>query len=622
MGAPWARTCRSDTPRLQRPGRAGWAWVLLLGACGPVAPASVRTIEAPLQVERFVEGEREVLDVAGPVVVGDFDGIPPPEVVVGVVERIEGPDGTYDRSRLYVTGWSGGKLKWPVATYVEVDGLTASTDPFADAHTPGRGLLAVGDFDGDGFDDLAVRPSAGNPPGVRLFRGGSEGLQTAPDAVQVLDLDVGADDYLAAAGDVDGDGYDDLLVRSAGQVAVYWGDADAPLLAREPATVTRSAGAAPPVPAGDLDGDGWGDLVGVGLTAVWIYHWSSGELVETSVPASWAKDLGWSPLSETQATVVRSPDVDGDGTDELWVAMITRGVPDYPAPAPAGFVARVDATVDAVGGPAELLRAGSDAEERWGRAIAVVDLDGDGLLDLVVGAPGAYSAGQGRIVAPGDTVGGRVVLLRGQPDGELQAVAQGTQIVYVGNDGRLGEGVQVAGDVDADGYPDVLVWARGWKDSPSALFGMGALYLVRGGPDAFDGELHGVWPPYAQPPDGPPDAEIVADTDTVTAPDGAPRAVAEPDATTPDGAPATGNGDGADGETQQGDGTTPAAPDGGDTEPSTGAGGGCGGCQVVTPGAPWPAMLVPLTLWGWRRLRRGRRRPAAATDAPDGGTLA
>jgi len=74
--------------------------------------------------------------------------------------------------------------------------------------------VAAGDFDGDGRMDLAFF-SRGK---VRLFRGSDLGFE--PKRYQDLEIE----GQQLAASDLDGDGYDDLVVRSAaGVVTIYWG---------------------------------------------------------------------------------------------------------------------------------------------------------------------------------------------------------------------------------------------------------------------------------------------------------------------------------------------------------------------------------------------------------------
>jgi FG-GAP repeat len=117
------------------------------------------------------------------------------------------------------------------------DGLTATDSQFFTRAAPGvaddalsfdyfGSALAAGDFDGDGDDDLAVAAMFDDIPGfigagsVQVFKSNSGGISTAGDIVWHLDTpgikgDPGTYDGWGgslATGDINGDGYADLLV--------------------------------------------------------------------------------------------------------------------------------------------------------------------------------------------------------------------------------------------------------------------------------------------------------------------------------------------------------------------------------------------------------------------------
>ena len=151
-------------------------------------------------------------------------------------------------------------------------------DSFADA------VAGAGDLDDDGFDDLAVGTrydtdpvNGGGSGSVTVFYGSAAGV--APDSEQRLVASDGATgDYfghaLSAAGDVDGDGFGDLIVGASrddegaadsGSAYLYFGTATG----LDAATEVRLAAVNPGeedtfgefvTGAGDLDGDGFDDL--------------------------------------------------------------------------------------------------------------------------------------------------------------------------------------------------------------------------------------------------------------------------------------------------------------------------------------------------------------------------
>jgi hypothetical protein len=149
-------------------------------------------------------------------------------------------------------------------------------DTFADF---GAAVMGVGDINGDGFDDVAVGApgddgSAPNDGTVALFLGSETGPGENPD-FQYSSAQAGArlGTRLAALGDVNGDGFDDFAASApywdadglidAGRVAVFFGKATGPWwalwadngdFAGEHFGMGLAGG-------GDVDGDGLGDMV-------------------------------------------------------------------------------------------------------------------------------------------------------------------------------------------------------------------------------------------------------------------------------------------------------------------------------------------------------------------------
>ncbi|GAA4228758.1 hypothetical protein FHR32_008083 [Streptosporangium album] len=351
--------------------------------------------------------------------------------------------------------------------------------------------LATGDFDGDRCADLAVgvseedrsRPGADGDGAVQIFHGSAGGLRPA----EVLDAgDLGRrrgpDRFGAAlaAGDLDGDGDDELVIGvpglGGGGVGVYGLKGSGPqVIEQDSGWVGQSAketdqfGAV--LATGDFDGDGRAEIAvgapgdsfpkrnGQGSVTVLDVHRREATLFTQDSPGVAGLGEPWDFFGSALA----SGDFDADGRADLAIGVPGEGLTDNQRAMDYG-----DGTVDVLYGSPHGLRGGRAQAwsqrslagepryfDRFGAALAAGDLNGDGDDELVVGVPGENAVQ----VLAGSGAGGLTrknnVLVPGRGGGFGSALATVTGrglVVAAPDDGRL---TLLRGSVKKGAYPGV-----------------------------------------------------------------------------------------------------------------------------------------------------------------------
>ena len=306
----------------------------------------------------------------------------------------------------------------------------------------GTSVSGAGDVNGDGFSDVIIgspyhdhwSPDQGN---AYIYFGGSA-MNANPDVQLLPDGSMGTGGEFGGnvsnAGDVNGDGFSDVIVGAPadGLVSLYFGGASMNNLADF--TVFGRNGSF----AGDVNGDGYSDfIIGANAEAYIFFGGSSisitPDIVLTGENVS--DEFGWS--------VSGVGDLNGDGFSDVIVgANLNNAGGTY---AGRAYVYFGGAAMDNV---KDVILTGAAESDQFGYSVSGAgDFNGDGYSDLLVGAP---------VNDAGGTNAGRAYLYTNSltgtdiPDEFFTGAAAGDYFGY---------SVSTAGDVNGDGYSDVIVGA-------------------------------------------------------------------------------------------------------------------------------------------------------------------
>ncbi|MDA0167994.1 FG-GAP-like repeat-containing protein [Solirubrobacter taibaiensis] len=301
---------------------------------------------------------------------------------------------------------------------------------------------------------------------------------------------------LGPAGDVNGDGYDDLI---AGVPGTYTSRGAAYVLFGGPAArsvqldalktgegfairgdVTSGLAGTAVAGAGDVNGDGLDDVLVGAPGGGGAVHVVFGARRPADVQLGGTDSIAYRGATRLGTAVAAAGDVNGDGLGDL-----VAGAPEH-GPSKRGSAFVIHGTRDFTGGTRDVASSGFELQgagnwDRLGSAVdGAGDVNGDGLADVVVGVPASNS-----ILDP-FTYTGEAHLVLGSRTQQRPTV----RLFGATAGNSSGGSVAGAGDVNGDGYDDLLI------GSPSAtgresIAGIGKAHLVPGSAVPFTTTLDG-----------------------------------------------------------------------------------------------------------------------------------
>lgn len=422
---------------------------------------------------------------------GDVNGDGFADVIVGAF-RFD--NGFFDEGRAFVfTGSSTGPSPIPAWT---ADGNQTGA-------WFGYSVASAGDVNRDGYADVVIGARLYDNLQVDegrayLYLGSSAGLGAVPAWTAEPDQNRAAfGSSVASAGDVNGDGYADVIVGAPGfdsvfntdegRAFLYLGSAAGPSVLADWSAgsgLYSSAYGFSVASAGDVNGDGYAEvIVGAPLFdnlgfpdegRVFVY---AGSASGPSPDPVWTADSN-KTKAQFGYSVAGAGDITGDG-----IADVIIGAPYHGS----GRIFVYHGSLAGLSLSSNFSAKINKSPAEFGASVAGVgDVNGDGIADVAIGAP--------RVGDQTTTAGGLVRVHYGSRTGLGNPPAFG--VTETQTNALLGGSVAGAGDINGDGLGDIIAGAIGLDNVPLQVANTGGAHVYMGfrtrQTALASGALHGV----------------------------------------------------------------------------------------------------------------------------------
>lgn len=333
----------------------------------------------------------------------------------------------------------------------------------------GYSVSSAGDINGDGYSDVIIGApnydkGESNEGVAFIYMGSASGLATAPDrTLEANQPDAKFGHSVSNAGDVNGDGFADVIVgapmfdkneNNEGAAFVYHGSGSG--LNTVPTTTLESnqpeANFGHRVAlAGDVNNDGFSDVIAAAPMydkghsnegAAFVYHGSLAGISNVAITTLESNQND----AQFGCSVKGAGDVDSDGYSDVIVGaqMFDKGQSNEGA----AFV--YHGSINGIATAAKTTLENNQATAYFGYSVSTAgDVNGDGFSDVIVGSY-QFDNGQNNE--------GAAFIYHGSANGIGTAIAKQLECNQGG--AQYGVSVAAAGDVNADGYADVIVGAN------------------------------------------------------------------------------------------------------------------------------------------------------------------